>query len=183
MPYDEPLTVAVCPSCSTPVYRLKVGGLETTADMTALDSPAAVGEVISGRRLYRIVFTGGRPLAMYPADNLVLSKLATAEPGDRPFVVAGHPCTAVSRPFTAPVDPEAGSGPKDRPAGPQTPSRVPQTDPSGVPSAETPRSDGPRCSGCGQPCADGTYASVAVGELTVWAAHVLECPGTGQNGA
>lgn len=32
----------------------------------------------------------------------------------------------------------------------------------------------PCCDACGQPCADGTYASIQVGELTVWAQHVQE---------
>lgn len=188
MPYEEPLTMAVCPACSTPVYRVKVGGLEYTANLTSLDAQTAMAEVLAGRRLYRIIFVGGRPLSMRPADNRVLRKLAEASPEERPLVVAGHPCTAVSRPMTPSPGPGDRRDPHEPPAARTAPSSGPQAADAPVPGAETPRSDGsppdgPECSRCGLPCAGGTYASIDVGELTLWAAHVLECPQEGQNGA
>lgn len=30
----------------------------------------------------------------------------------------------------------------------------------------------PKCSGCGRPCADGTYSAIHLGELLVWAEHL-----------
>lgn len=185
MPYDEPLTMAVCPSCGLPVHRVKVGGLETTADLAALGPAEAVAARIAGRQLYRIIFVGGRPLSMRLADNRVLAKLADAPPEERPHVVAGHPCKAVSRPLT----PSPGSGAGGPGKGPQTgaqgfaplstPSPAPDAPAASAPTAaQRPsdgRTDGPRCSGCGKPCADGTYASVAVGELLAWAQHVESC--------
>lgn len=180
MPYDEPLTLAVCPSCGLPVHRMKVGGIETTADLAALGPAEAVAARIAGRRLYRITFVGGRPLSMRPVDNLVLTKLADAPPEERPHVVAGHPCAAVSRPLT----PSPGSGAGGPGKGPQTGAQgfVPSSTPSPAPDAPAApartaarlRSDAPRCDACGKPCADGTYASVSLGELTVWAEHVQE---------
>lgn len=183
MPYEEPLTMAVCPKCSMPVHRTKVGGLEYTANLTSLDAQTAMAEVVAGRTLYRVLFTGGRPLSMRPADNRVLRKLAEAPPEERPHVVAEHPCAAVSRPLTPSPGPGDQQTPHEPPAGRTAPSLGPQAADAPVRTAEHHRSDAPRCSGCGEPCADGTYASIAVGEMTVWAAHVAECPQEGRNGA
>jgi hypothetical protein len=198
MPYDEPVSLAVCPSCSTPVYRVKVGGIEYTANLAALDAQQAVAEVIAGRRLYRLTFVGGSPVSLRPADNRVLAAL-NREPDERPTVVSQHPCTAVSRPLTPGTTSGSTSGPKARqagvqsPAGRTTPSSAPSTERSGVPAADRRPSDVPqggpsgsadvRCSECGQPCEDGTYASIGLGELTLWAAHFDTCPVKGPEGA
>ena len=184
MPYDEPVSLAVCPSCSTPVYRVKVGGIEYTANLAALDAQQAVAEVIAGRRLYRLTFVGGSPVSLRPADNRVLAAL-NREPDERPTVVSQHPCTAVSRPLTPGTTSGSTSGPKARQAGVQspavrtTPSSAPSTERSGAPAADRRPSD-VRCSECGQPCEDGTYASIGLGELTLWAAHFDTCPQGGR---
>ncbi len=185
MPYDEPVTLAVCPSCSTPVYRVKVGGIEYTANLAALDAQQAVAEVIAGRRLYRLTFVGGNPVSLRPADNRMLAALNRG-PDERPTVVSQHPCTAVSRPLTPGTASGSTSAPKGRETGvvdPATPSPARPTERSGARSAERPPSDAVRCSECGQPCEDGTYASIALGELTLWAAHFDTCPRKGPEGA
>lgn len=173
VPYDEPLTLAVCPSCSTVVYRWKVGGIEWTADLTAVDAQKALRARLAGHRLYRIRFMGGRPLGARPADTRILSALATAPPEERPHVVAAHPCTAVSRPIDTTPGPSVQGTPPKPPAGRTAPFPGPQGAPSSVRGAGPTRSDGPECSECGLPCADGTYASVDIGDLTLWAAHVV----------
>lgn len=191
MPYDEPVSMGECPACRTVVYRVKVGGIEYTANLSPLDAQKAVGEVLAGRRLYRITFVGGKPSGMRPADNRHLAALSSAEP---PLVVSEHPCAAVSRPLTPTPGPSVQEDPPEPSAGRTAPFSGPQAGPSSVPSAEPRRSDGIlrapsgssggiQCSGCGQPCADGTYAAIELGELVLWAWHVDSCPGAGQNGA
>ena len=176
MPYDEPLSLGECPACSSRIHRMEVCGLEMKGNLIPLDAQQAMGEVIAGRRLYRITFAGGAPLTMRPADNLVLAKLATAEPGERPYVVAEHPCAAVSRPLGVPAGGTPAENPPVPPAGRTAPYSGPQGVDGAASGAGTRRSDGPRCSGCGQPCADGTYASVTLGDVVMWAQHVAECP-------
>lgn len=134
---------------------------------------------------------GERPMVVQehrcsPAD---VSAVRTAV--QRPEVPTGpkapsSPPAAPSGPFSGPLTTPSGvtgAGlPRSEPQeGVQAPVSRPNT-PSPVPGATrgSARPSGgrtrPRCDGCGQPCADGTYASVAVGELTVWAQHVQECP-------
>lgn len=188
MAVDEPVSMGECPACRTLVYRVKAGGLEYTADPSPLDAQTAVYAVLAGRRLYRITFVGGKPSGMRPADNRHLAALRT-EPGERPLVVAEHPCAAVSRPLTPTPRPSVQEDPPKPPVGRTAPLSGPQAGPSSVRSAEPRRSDGtlrapsgssdaPRCDACGQPCADGTYAAVGLGELVLWAQHVQEGPCT-----
>ncbi len=180
MAVDEPLSLAQCPACSTPVYRWRVGGLEYTADLTVVDAQQAAAAVQSGRRLYRLLYAGGRPMSARPADMLVITKLVTAPPEERPAVIPAHPCTAVTRPLPAP-QPAAGPGapadPPVPPAGRTTPSRGPQAVSSGATGADRLRSDRrrPSCNRCSRPMADGTYASIEVGDLLVWAEHLTDC--------
>ena len=185
MPVDEPLNLAACPRCQTPVYRWKVGGIEYTADLTALTAAGAIGVKIAGRRLYRITLVGPTR-NIRPAYTTELAALSSAEP---PTIVGGHPCNAVTRPLGTP-QPAGGPGaPGKAPspsAGRQTPFSGPSTEPSGVPAAATRSTDrpNPRCDACGKPCGDGTYAAIEVGDLVVWAQHVTgECAENGQNGA
>lgn len=180
MPVDEHLNLAVCPACSTPVWRWKAGGIEYTADPTALNAQEAVTAHLGGRRLYRLTLVGGHR-NIRPAWNTELTALSGAEP---PTILGGHPCKAVTRPYAAP-QPTGGTGapgkapspPAGRTAASSAPS-APTPPPSGAPAAAKPRSEGrtggPRCDACGHPCADGTYASVEVGDLVVWATHVQE---------
>lgn len=183
MPYDEPLSLAECPKCGERVLRVKVGGIETKANLLPITNP--VGET---GRVYRVLFADdGRPRTLRPAYPAELVAFVTSPVGDRPYLTREHPCTAVSRPLT----PSPASGTGDPGKGPQTgvqrfladlstPSPDRPTDPSGARSAVQRRSDGlaaaPRCSACGKPCEDGTYASVALGDLVLWAEHVDRCP-------
>jgi hypothetical protein len=190
---DEPLNLAQCPRCRVPVYRWKVGGIEYTADLTALDGPGAVTVKMAGGRLYRITLVGGAK-NIRPAYTTELAALSGADPpsaereGHRdsvtpPTIVGGHPCKAVTRPLGASqavAGPTAQGNPLKPSAGRQTPFSGPQTEPSGVPTADRPRTEvrtdpgNPRCDRCSRPMANGTYASIAVGDLTVWAEHVQE---------
>lgn len=193
MPVDESLSLAVCPACSTPVYRWRVGGIEYTADLSVVDAQQAASAAATGRRLYRITYTGGRPTAARPADPRTLTALVTAPPAERPAVVPAHGCKAatlspsqaaarngVTRPLAA-SQPTGGPGVRTDPpvpsAGHQTPSSGPQTEHSGARTAVKPRSDrpGPRCNRCSRPMADGTYAAIEVGDLLVWAEHLTDC--------
>jgi len=176
VPVDEHPSLAVCPACSTPVWRWKVGGIEYTADPTALDAQQAVAAHLGGRRLYRLTLAGGRS-HIRPAWNTELTALSGAEP---PTILGGHPCKAITRPLTAP-QPTSGTGAPGKapspPAGRTAASSAPSGGPSGVRAAASPRSDarqGPRCNRCQQPCADGTYAAIEIGDLVVWAQHVQE---------
>jgi hypothetical protein len=181
VPYDEPLSVAECPRCRGRVLRQKVGGIETKANLTPVTDP--VGDT---GRVYRVLFDdAGRPRTLRPAYPTELVAFVTAPVGDKPYLVRQHPCTAVSRPIPAPVTNPAG-GPGKAPqtgvqslAGRTTPSPDRSTEPSGARSAAQRRSDGsavrPRCSACGKVCEDGTYASVALGDVVLWAEHVTHC--------
>lgn len=193
MPYDEPLSLAECPRCRQQILRMKVGGIETKANLLPITNP--VGDT---GRVYRVLFADdGRPRTLRPAYPAELVAFVTSPVGDRPYLTREHPCTAVSRPIPAPgTNPSGGPGKApqtgvQRLAGRTTPSPDRSTEASGVRSAETPASraaekrpvrpsaglaDQPRCSACGEPCADGTYASVALGDVVLWAEHVTHCP-------
>lgn len=189
MPYDEPLSLAECPRCRERILRVKVGGIETTANLTPITDPR--GET---GRVYRVAFhTDGRPRALYPAAPAELVAFVTSPPADRPYIVRQHPCTAVSRPIPAPGTNPAGGPGKAPQTGVQrfladlsTPSPDRSTEPSGARSAAQRRSEAavrpspglgarPQCSACGKVCEDGTYASVALGDLVLWAEHVTHC--------
>lgn len=183
MPVDEPLKLAQCPRCSTPVHRWKVGGIEYTADLTALDGPGATAAVLAGRKLYRIGYDNGRQ-TVRPAWTKELADIGT--PGG-PTIVGGHPCTAVTRPLLAgngsdrrlaAPQQSGGTTPQGKAPGPAAGRTAPSPDRSprgsGAPTAVRRRTEAPRCDQCGRPCADGTYASIALGDLVVWAQHVQE---------
>lgn len=207
MPYDEPLSLAECPKCGERVLRMKVGGIETKANLLPITNP--VGDT---GRVYRVLFAeGGRPKTFRPATPAELVAFVTSPVSDKPYLTREHPCAAVSRPLTpSPASGTGGPGkapqagvqslraepggigaPRLSLAGRTTPSPDRSTEPSGARSADRPRSDRspgkgsvrpsdgiagrPRCSACGEPCADGTYASVALGDLVLWAEHVDRC--------
>lgn len=175
-------------SCGRLTYVDEFTGLTIRTDTEPLEADGATKALLGGAELYRVYFLGGRPSRYGGATPDVLAKLRT-EPGERPLVVRAHRCTehstlqrgctAVSRPNTPSPVPSAQPVPPSPSAGrTETPSPGPQTEPFSVPGARptATRSDGrPTCSACGRPCADGTYASIALGELTVWAQHVEQC--------
>lgn len=189
MPYDEPLSLAECPRCGERVLRMKVGGIETKANLLPITNP--VGDT---GRVYRVLFAeSGRPKTFRPAYPAELVAFVTSPVGDRPYLTREHPCAAVSRPIPAPGTNPAGGPGKAPQTGVQrfladlsTPSPDRSTEPSGARSAAQRRSEAavrpsealperPRCSACGEPCEDGTYASVALGDLVLWAEHVTHC--------
>jgi hypothetical protein len=83
-----------------------------------------------------------------------------------PFSGPSSPSSSVPDVVQSRSDPQEGpSAPVYRPpGGPVSP---------GPGQARTGRST-PVCDECGKPCADGTYASIELGDLLVWAAHVSE---------
>lgn len=189
MPYDEPLSVAECPRCRERILRQKVGGIETKANLLPIANP--VGET---GRVYRVVIDdSGRPRTLRPAYPAELVSFVTAPVGDRPYLTREHPCTAVSRPIPAPGTNPAGGPGKAPQTGVQrfladlsTPSPARSTEPSGARGAAQRRSEAavrpspgtgarPQCSACGKACEDGTYASVALGDVVLWAEHVTHC--------
>lgn len=175
-----------CPGCGRLTYTEDLGGVRVKTDTEPLDGAGALTALLGGTGLYRITYLGGRPAHHRSASPAVLEALRTAEPAERPMVVREHHCrnasVAVSRPSTPTPGPSVQPTPPGPPVGRTAPFSGPQAGPSSVPAAEQPRSeppapapDGPRCSACSQPCSDGTYAAIEVGELTVWAMHVGRC--------
>ncbi len=170
------IKVEPCRGCGRILMVEAIANLSVRLESEPLDAQEAATALVAGRNLWRITQTSAS--GARPAE---LGALRTAEPGERPYIVQEHACTATGAPRTpSPVlgDP---SVPKGRQTGtqgvhvvPSTPSSDRQPERSSVPSAVSPRSEGPRCDGCSRPCADGTYASIEVGELTVWAHHVTE---------
>lgn len=77
---------------------------------------------------------------------------------------AGHPQPAQASPSISEAESVLG--------GPARPG-----DASTAPFSTSRRINTPRCDGCSRPCADGTYASIQLGDLTVWAHHVTTCEG------
>jgi hypothetical protein len=176
--------LATCTRCGRMIYLAEEVGLRWTADMEPLDAQTAVQALVGGREVYRVTQPGP---SLQTAKPDVLKALREAPVGDRPTVVGSHPCPAGAAKALTPVLPasegEGGTGAPKGPAGPSEPRTAPSSGPaterSGAPNAETRRSDtlrgAPKCDGCGQPCADGTYASIALGDLIQWAHHVTAC--------
>lgn len=184
------LVEGLCPRCGRTPMLGETGGVRVALDPAPLDAQTAIGAFVEGRGIWS---TNGRT-ARPEREPLKLV--------GRAWLVAEHPCPNVNvkpKPVEAPLTASQSSGgpgaqrdPQRPPAGQQTPFSGPSAAPSSVTSAEHPRSEpfsidwskvgepapaGPRCSGCGKPCADGTYASIEIGELTIWAMHVTDCPG------
>lgn len=179
------IKVEPCKGCGGVLLVDRFMGVTVRCDPTPLDAQAAGRTLLAGQTLYRVTYQGGRPHSFASASPAVLGALRT-EPGERPMVVEAHRCTKNGS--TAPVSASQGGGgtqtPKapqgasqPRPAAPTTPSSVPSTVRSSASAAEPHRSSpaSPRCSGCGHPCADGTYASIELGDILVWAHHTENC--------
>lgn len=168
--------LAQCLRCKGVIYRADEVGLVWTADLNTLDAQTALHALLDGRQVYVVLQPGNILTTARPED---LSRLREANP---PMVVASHPCPAgaskvLEARLPAPEGEGEGGAPKEpaRPSAvPSRPSSGPSTEPSGAQTAVKHRSD-PVCDGCGKPCADGTYASIELGDLLVWAHHVENC--------
>lgn len=181
------IKVEPCKGCGGVLLVDRFMGVTVRCDPTPLDAQAAGRTLLAGQTLYRVTYLGGRPSSFGSATPAVLGALR-GEPGERPMVVEEHRCTkaGTTNALSSPVTAVQGGGGTQTPKAPQSPPADrtallsgPSTVPSGAPTAVKPRSNppGPRCSGCGQPCKDGTYASIELGEILVWAHHVDRCGG------
>lgn len=168
------IKVESCRGCGRSLFIHPIANLVVRLEMEPLDAAQATQALLGGRNLWRVTATSVS--GVRPAE---LTALAQAEPGERPHVCQEHRCPAVSRPDRPSPVPEANPTPKGHQSPPvdvSTPSSARSTVRSSVQPAVSPVSR-PVCDGCGQPCADGMYASISLGELTVWAQHVETCPG------
>lgn len=154
-----------CPGCGRMMLTQKIANLTVRCEPTPLDGQGVAQELGAGRQLWTPEFGPG----------LIPRRLKAARPGDGKLL-REHRCPvnaqeALSRPRTTQggetVPPKAPRPPVAR----SRPSSGPLTVHSGVRGAGSPRSN-PTCDRCGKPCADGTYASIEVGQLPVWAEHV-----------
>lgn len=181
------IKVEPCKGCGGPLLVDRFMGLAVRCEVTPLDAQAAGAALLAGQELHRVMYLGGRPSSFSSASPAVLGALR-GEPSERPMVVVTHRCPSGATgarqsasqevagpgtPATPPKAPVAPSRPSSGSIRPNSPT------PATVLTAEPRRSDtpgpSPRCSGCGQPCEDGTYAAIGLGELIVWAHHVEEC--------
>lgn len=184
----EMIKVEPCKGCGGVLLVDRFMGVTVRCDPTPLDAQAAGQALLAALPLHRVYALGGRPSSFGSASPAVLGALRT-EPSERPIVVPEHRCTkagttnALSGPVSASevVDPK---GVHAAPLSPSQPLPAGRTTPSsGLPSPAPAKNvgqrasdpSGPRCSGCGEPCADGTYASIELGKILVWAHHVTSC--------
>lgn len=166
---DGRMKLEPCIGCGRMVLIHSIANLTVKCEPTPLDGQGVAQEIGAGRQIWTPEFGPG----------LIPKGLRGARPGDAKLL-REHRCAAVSRPGTpsaVPAPPKAAPRPAQRRVAPSTPSSGPSTDHSGARRAASPRSETPVCSACSQPCQDGTYASIEVGELLVWAQHVEECRG------
>lgn len=178
------IKVEPCKGCSSVLLVDEFMGVRVRCNPAPLDTPAAGQALVGGQSLYRVVYEGGRPHSFASASPAILGALR-GTPGQRPVVVAQHRCTKDGTKNAVP----APQGASQKVGGTGTPKAL-QSPPvgHGVPfsghsspssptalTADTPNSEQPRCSGCGQPCADGTFSAIHLGDLLVWASHVDGC--------
>lgn len=160
--------IEMCVGCGRPILVHRMLGVVVKCEPTPLAGPEAVGEILAGRQLWTVDLVGGKPHGLKPA-----------QPGEHKPLREHHcpngsrgPVTASQEhagPVAQPQPPKAPAAPWRASSGPSRPARA-----GGVarPTFEA-RRTGPSCSACGRPCSDGTYASVEVGDLVVWAQHVI----------
>lgn len=166
------IKVEPCKGCDTPLLVDAFMGVRVRCEPTPMGVPEAGQAILAGRTLHRVLYQGGRPSSFTAATPAVLAKLRS-EPSDRPVVVGEHRCArltaeqGVKGPSTPATAPKALQSP---PVAPGTPSSG-RSSPARAGTADRTRSE-VRCSGCGEPCEDGTYAAVHLGDLLVWAEHV-----------
>lgn len=159
-----------CRGCGRPLIHHSVANLAVRLEPTPLDLNGIMGELAASRSLWMV--DGG--------------KVRPARPGEA-GPLREHRCSVKAA--DAPLEPSQPSPPPGVPANPPVRPRTPsrrssgqRTTPPGVLYAGSRVSDigeGPVCDSCSTPMADGTYASIEVGELTVWAQHVSagDCTG------
>jgi hypothetical protein len=179
------IKVEPCGACGRITFQVPVANLRIKTDVEALEASGAVTALVDGRALYRVTYLGGKPYGLQGANQAVLGALH-AEPGERPMVVQEHRCDpeAVRARLSAvqqPAGPGARTPAPKAPVAPSRPFSGPSTAPSGVPAAAPPRSDAsrgaPRCDDCGLIMGDGEYVSIQIGEIYVWATHLMNCGG------
>lgn len=100
--------------------KLDLGGISIKADPERLDDQKAVASLLDGRELYRATSyrSDGRIQELRAVRPEHLSALATAEPGERPYVVREHRCPPGA--LVAPAKPKVAQSPQPCTAGPQT---------------------------------------------------------------
>lgn len=187
------IKVEPCKGCGGVLLVDRFMGLTVRCEATPLDAQAAGAALLAGQELHRVLYLGGRPSSFSSASPAVLGALR-GEPSERPMVVVTHRCTAGATGARLTASQEVGGtqapkAPQSPPAGRGTPfsghsspsstahtaakhpskTRIPPTFVDGQ------SIQGPRCSGCGQPCADGTYASIELGDILIWAIHTEGC--------
>ena len=172
------IKVEACRGCGRSLFIHPIANLVVRLEMEPLDAAQATQALLGGRNLWRVTATS--VTGVRPAELTALAQRGVTE---GPHVCQEHRCrsdarqsgcTAVSRPNPTPAVPAPQPTPHRPPAGRATRSSGPSAAPSSARAAGPRRSD-PVCDGCGKPCADGTYAAIELGELTIWAQHILQC--------
>lgn len=178
------IKVEPCKGCGAQLMVDRFMGVTVRCDPTPLDAQTAIQAVLASQTLYRVHALGGRPSSFGSASHDVLRALKT-EPSSRPVVVPEHRCTPNG--YKAPQTPSQAVGgtgapvnPPKAPVGPSAPSSGSSRPTSSAletaHTAATPDSrPQPRCYTCGEPCEDGTFAAIELGDILVWATHVEEC--------
>lgn len=166
-----------CTRCGKYCLLAEVNGMRAVAEMEPLSLDGTIRSIAAGRTVYVLrTDDQNRPKGLAVA---LTRDLRNAEGltllGDHEHSGAVRPAETLSTPQTAPCTDPALSG---RQAGAQGPS-WPSQDATATPArAVTPSRSSrkievkPCCDACAQPCADGTYAAVHLGDLLVWAQHL-----------
>lgn len=187
------MKIEPCVGCGRMILTERMAGLTIKCDPTPLTdvgdivrllthpNPPSLWVVEKNQQGQPVRLRGARPGELGPVPE---HRCQERFSGSLPASPGGR------RPESPVTPPKALQGP---PAAPSTPSSAPRRErssaqPVGSALSERlnrvgegpvcPAERGPAvlCDGCSQPCADGTYASVQLGELTIWAQHVTECP-------
>lgn len=179
------IMVEPCTGCGRILLIHPVANLKVRLDSFPLEPDGAVQALMSGRNLWRVTETSVR--GARPAELAALRERGSME---GPRIHQEHRCTAVSRPNSPSPVPEAKRPPKGSQRPPVDRSVLPGSDPrparSSAPSADRPRSDGPRredpslhsgprCDDCGLIMKPGDYAAIQIGEIYAWAQHLTNC--------
>lgn len=165
----EMIKLEACQGCGRHLLVGKIANLDVKCEPTPL---IEVGEII------RLLTTPNPPSLWMVERNQQgqPTRLRGARPGETGVVVE-HRCTVKAA--------DAVLKPSTSAAGETMPPKAPRpsvarsaassghsTDHSGVRGAANQDSSWPACDRCSKPMANGTYASVEIGELTIWAEHV-----------
>lgn len=173
------IKVEPCRGCGRILMIHPVANLTVRLESEPLDAQGAATALVAGRNLWRVTATSAK--GVRPAE---LSALRTAEPGERPYVVQEHRCTAAGAPHTpSPVlgDPSLPKGPEAgvqslSPVGLSIPSSEPSPEDSSAPAAD--RLPTEVCSVCRKPLDPsdaGNYVALQLGATVVDSFHA-NCP-------